>query len=427
MSIQTVRPKNRREFMNSLIDPYDKQQGNPNEVFSEPTKLGQPENNRALEMSVKGDIEKDFYIGIKDIDEAVMYYFEKVLKLSVIQNNNRVNVPIIYGTPENWKSVQQDGYYRDANGKLMAPLLMFKRRSVTQNKNLGNKLDGNLVHNIQAFETRFNKRNFYSNFSALNNRVPESKYVISMTPDYVTIEYDCIIWTYFLEQMDKLIENVNFASRSYWGDPNRFQFLTNIDSFEDSITYEVGDNRYVKTNFSMTLNGYLIPETINKKLLGPNLYYGVSQVVFGLETSNTKEEFGLRTKKSGKSAVKPVIISDSVNNINITNISNNFDSNLAAYLNTNKTVTGTFISSTINPDTATIVFANGWLTAPSPLPATSVDNFTFFVNGAYVEPTSIISFTQTGGVSTLVLNTDVNVLGYQIDSNDLIIAFGKFS
>lgn len=429
MSIQGVRPKNRREFMNELIDPYDKKQGNPNQVFSEPAKLGQPENNRALEMSVKGDTEKDFYIGIKDIDEAVMYYFQNVLKLSVVQNNTRINVPILYGSPENWKSVQQDGYYRDANGKLMAPLLMFKRKSVTQNRNLGNKLDGNLVHNIQSFETRFNKRNFYSNFSVLNNRVPESKRVISMTPDYVTIDYECIIWTYFVEQMDKLIESVNFASRSYWGDPNRFQFLTNIESFEDSITYDVGDNRYVKTNFSISLNGYLIPDTINKKLLGSNLYYGVSQVVFGIETSNTREEFGLTTKKAVKTGIKPATISDSVNNVNyITNISG-VDSPLVTYLNTNKTVVGTYISSTTGPARATITFANGWLAAPTPLPNTSVTNFTFFINGAYVEPTSIVSFTESGGSSILILNTELDPpgIGYGIDSNDLIIAIGKFS
>ena len=100
MAIQKVRPRNRKEFMDKLVTPYDTKEGNPNEVFSQPAKLGQPEQNRAYEMSLKGDKDKDFSIGIKDIDEAVMYYFNNVLKLSVVQNNVRVNVPIIYGTPE---------------------------------------------------------------------------------------------------------------------------------------------------------------------------------------------------------------------------------------------------------------------------------------------------------------------------------------
>ena len=75
MAIQIVRPTNRKEFMNKLVEPYDPKYGNPNNVFSEPTKLGQPEQNRAYEISNKSEPEKEFNIGIKDIDEAVFYYF----------------------------------------------------------------------------------------------------------------------------------------------------------------------------------------------------------------------------------------------------------------------------------------------------------------------------------------------------------------
>jgi hypothetical protein len=422
MAIQNVRPQNRREFMSKIVGPaYDPKEGEVPVPFSEPAKLGQPETNRAYEMSVKGDREKDFYIGIKDLDEAVFYYFNNVLKLSVVQNNAKVNVPIIYGTPENWKTVQSDGYYRDENQKLMAPLLMFKRRSVAQNRNLGYKLDGNLVHNLQTFETGFNRRNFYSNFNVLNSRTPEKKYVVSITPDYVTVQYECILWTYFVEQMDKLIEALNFASRSYWGDPNRFQFMTTIDSFEDSITYPVGDNRAVKTNFSMTLNGYLIPDTVNKKLANANVYYGVSSVVFGLETADSKESFNAQVKKpAARSGVKSVKLNDSVNNVNyITNNYADFDPAIVTYLNTNKSVVGTVVNS------STVTFANGWLTAPGTIPATSAANFTFFVNGQYVESTSVSSFTQSGGVSTLIVN--VASLGFSLEANDVVMAVGKFS
>ena len=414
MSIQVVRPQNRQEFMSKLVGPaYDPQYGTVPKPFSEPTKLGQPEQNRAYQTTVKGDTDKDFYIGIKDIDEAVSHYFNDVLKLSVTQNNTRVNIPIIYGTPENWKSVQADGYYRDSNGKLMAPLLMFKRRSITQNRELGNKLDGNLAHNVQTFRTRYNKRNFYSNFSVLNSRSPEAKYVVALTPDYVTVEYECMVWTYFVEQMDKLIESLNFASRSYWGDPNRFQFYSSIDSFEDSITYNVGDNRAVRTNFNLTLNGYLIPDSINKKIANASVYYGVSQVVFGIETATGLEEFTVKAE-SGKSRVTSTILSDSVN---IVTTAGN-DAALA-YLNINKTVQGTYSSPT------TAVFAATWAVAPSPLPATSIDNFTFFVNGQYIERSAIVSFTEVGATSVLVI--DPAILGFTFDQTDVLLAVGKFN
>jgi hypothetical protein len=418
MAIQKVRPKNRKEFMSKLIGPaYDPKEGIVSKPFSEPTKLGQPEQNRAYQTTVKGGKEKDYYIGIKDIDEAVMYYFDNVLKLSVIQNNARVNVPVIYGTPENWKSVQADGYYRDENGKMMAPLLMFKRSNIAQNRNLGNKLDGNLVHNLQTFKTTFNSRNFYSNFNIINSRVPETKYIVSVTPDYVTVTYECILWTYFVEQMDKLIEAVNFASRSYWGDPNRFQFMSSIESFQDAISYEIGESRAVRSNFNLTINGYLIPDSINSKIAANNRVYGVSKIVFGLETSDSKEQFSAAVKKSTKrGGVKPVLLNDSVNNVNIINNFADFDPTIVTYLNTNKSVTGTVINSN------TVNFNASWLTAPSGIPTTSVNNFSFFINGQYVEQTSISSFTNG---STLILNT--SALGFTLDANDVVLAIGKFA
>ena len=420
MAIQIVRPQNRKEFMSKLIGPaYAPNEGTVQKPFSEPTKLGQPEQNRAYEVSERKDGDKDFTIGIKDVDEALMYYFNNYLKLSVVQNNAKLTVPIIYGTPENWKSVQQDGYYRDSNAKLMAPLLMFKRSSITQNRDLGYKLDGNQAHNVQLFKKSFSKRNVYNNFSVLNNRVPETKYVVSATPDYITVEYECILWTYFVEQMDKLVESVNFASRSYWGDPNRFLFYSSIESFQDSTTYDIGDNRAVRTNFTITLNGYLIPDSLNKKLATPSNAYGISRVIFGLETSSGTEEFSARVKKGKSGGSKSVLLNDSVNIVN--NITNNTGTDTAAisYLNTNKTVTGTFVSAN------TVTFPNGFLIAPTGLPATSVVNFTFFVNGQYVEATSIVSFTDNTTSSTLVLNT--TALQYNLEASDVIIGVGKFN
>jgi hypothetical protein len=420
MAIQVVRPENRKEFMSKLIGPaYAPNEGTVQKPFSEPTKLGQPEQNRAYEISERKDGDKDFTIGIKDVDEALMYYFNNYLKLSVVQNNAKLTVPVIYGTPENWKSVQSDGYYRDSNSKLMAPLLMFKRSSITQNRDLGYKLDGNQAHNVQLFKKSFNKRNVYSNFGALNNRVPETKYVVSATPDYITVEYECILWTYFVEQMDKLIESLNFASRSYWGDPNRFLFYSSIESFQDSITYNIGDNRAVRTNFNITLNGYLIPDSLNKKLATPSNAYGISRVIFGLETSSGTEEFDARIKKGKSGGSKSVLLNDSVNNVNnITNYTGE-GSPAVTYLGVNKTVTGVFVSAN------TVTFPNGFLDAPSGLPATSVNNFTFFVNGQYIEASSIISFTNNVTFSTLVLNT--TALQYELEASDVIIGVGKFN
>jgi hypothetical protein len=415
---QVTRPQNRKEFMNKLIVPYSPEYGNPNVVFSDPQKLGQPEKNRALDYSLKGDTDKDFSIGLDDLTEAVQYYFDKVLKLSVIQNNTKINVPVIYGTPENWKSVQDDGYYRDQTGKMFAPLIMYKRTSTTPNRGLGNKLDGNKVHNVQIFEKRYNNRNNYGNFTVLAERTPEKEYVVAITPDYVTLEFECMMWTYLVEQMDKLIEILNFSSRSYWGDPNRFQFYSQIETFTDDIAYEIGEDRAVMSRFNLTLNGYLIPDSVNKSVASANRYFGVSKVIFGLETADSAEQFSTNTKKPAAKKLSNVLASDGNNTI--IQVSNGgVDPAILSYLNSQKEVAGTFTSSN------TVNFAVGWAVPPSGAPGLTSENFTFFINGQFVEPAAITSFVNSGSYSTLTLN--VAQLGYSIEATDIIVGVGKFN
>jgi len=416
---QGTRGQSRREFMTSLSEPYVSGYTDPTKVFSEPKKSGQPEINRAYQISSDDQSDKDFSIGIKDIDEAVMHYFNNVLKLYVIQNNAKVNIPIMYGNAESWKNFQADGYYRDKEGKLMAPLLIFKRNSVTQNRDLGFKLDGNLAHNLQLFQKKYSNRNFYSNFSVLSNRSPETEYIAVVTPDYVTIEYECVVWTHFVEQMDKVIEALNFSSRAYWGDPNRFQFYSSIETFTDTTTYAQGEDRLIKTNFNITLNGYLIPDTINKKLANANKYYGVSKVVFGLEATNSPIENLDVAKRSSSKKLSNIIAADSTNTVIQITQNQGVDPTTVTYLNTNTQKEGAFINET------TIEFPAIWLTAPTGLPATSVDNFTFFCNGQFIEKTAIVSFTQFSGVSTLVI--DPVILQYTFEETDEIVGIGKWA
>ena len=106
-----------------------------------------------------------------------------------------------------------------------------------------------------------------------------------------------------------------------------------------------------------------------------------------------------------------------IENRNIINNITNVPSDVILYINTNKELTGTFVNPT------TVVFGP-WLSAPSGLPATSVDSFTFFCNGQFIEKTAIVSFTQSNGVSTLVI--DPTLLQYSFEQSDIITGIGKF-
>ena len=175
-------------------------------------------------------------------------------------------MPIIYGSPEKWKSFQKDGYYRDVQGRIMMPIIMFKRDSIDKVRSIANKLDANNPNNLTLHRKKYSSKNTYDNFNVLNNVVPQKVNYAVVVPDYITITYSCAINTYYMDQLNKIVEAIGYASDSYWGDPSRFQFRAMIDSF--AIKTEISDNqeRVVSSTFNIKLNGYIIPDILQKDI-----------------------------------------------------------------------------------------------------------------------------------------------------------------
>jgi len=409
-------PRNIVQVEQAQITPYLANQGKPDSdegtVFS---------RDRARDISRKDDKTKDISIGLEDIDQAIQYYFDNILKPTVIQNGNRRAVPVIFGEPEKWKAVQNDGYYRDAGGKIMAPLIMYKRTDVTKNRTLGNKLDGNKVHNFQVFETRYNQKNQYDQFSILTNRIPSKQYYVSVVPDYIDVTYQCVLFTNFVEQNNKLIEAIEFASDSYWGDLSRWKFRTKVDSFSITNEYQTENDRTARTDFTLTLNGYLIPDTVNKEMANSDMFYSPSQIIFGLEATTDLVSVDPLTQMPANNAI------GSTSFIGDGNIVTNISIQGAAladlvYLNTN---------SVKKADTITLpnqaLFIGAAILQPdseSALPPTTINNFVFYINGQYV-PTSAVSFVVDGSGVRVQFNT--TLIGYTLEADDEVIAIGKFT
>lgn len=250
-------PKTQKEISNSLIDPYDKVYGNPNNSIPDP-------KNRALQESWKDDTVKPISIGIEDIDEAVFYYLENIIKPTISQNGESLPVPVIYASPEKWKSYQKDGYYRDAKGDMMAPLIAFKKENISRNRMLSNKLDANVPHNYNVTYKKYSQRNSYDNFNVLNNRKPEEQIYAIVIPDYVTVNYKFVVFTYYTDQLNKIVESINYAADSYWGNPERFKFQAMIDSFGFQSELNETNERIVRSTFDIKLHGYIVPNNIQK-------------------------------------------------------------------------------------------------------------------------------------------------------------------
>jgi hypothetical protein len=311
-------PKTQREISVSLQTPKDPSMGNPNSSYESPS------NNRALQTSFQDDAVKPFKIGIQDIDEAILYYFQNVIKPFVIQNGERLPVPILYGSPEKWKSMQRDGYYRDNKGAVMYPLIVFKRNAIEKDRTIANKLDTNNPNNFGVFTKKYSPYDAYSNFNVLNNRTPEKTYYATIMPDYVTITYTCAVFTYYVEQLNNIIEAINYASDAYWGDPQRYKFQTRIDSFNTVTELSDNDERVVKSTFDIKLHGHLIPNVLQKDMNSLKKFRDKSKVIFSVEaTSNsailkgTVNADGTATELKKKEAERKVQIDQSTSRATI--------------------------------------------------------------------------------------------------------------
>lgn len=246
-----------------------------------------PNQNRG-NITSKNDAKSnnDFHLGLEAIDEAIFYYFENVIKPSVISNGDMIDVPVIYGSGERWKLAQKDGFYRDKNGKVQTPLVMLKRESIEKRRDLGNKLDANAPQLYITHQEKYTRRNSYDRFSLLNNRIPQKEFTATVVPDYVNLTYNGIIWTDYISQLNKIIEAVNYASDSYWGDSEKFKFMAMIDSFNNINELSNDDGRIVRANFSLKLQGYIVPDNVQKKLKEQNTrYFSKAQIVLNQATT----------------------------------------------------------------------------------------------------------------------------------------------
>ena len=194
-------------------------------------------------------------------------------------------IPVVYGNPERWKSIQKDGYLRDKKGQIQIPLVMFKRNSIARDDTLSNTMNRHVSY---PSVSKYSKKHRYDKFSAMTGTKRPVEIYDIVIPDYVSITYEVIIWTDFTEHMNKIVEAFQYATDEYWGDKAGFKFRVRIDNFDNQTEVGEGTQRIVRTNFTMTVNAYLLPEqfdneSTHKKSITPK------KVVWGTEVDLTSD------------------------------------------------------------------------------------------------------------------------------------------
>lgn len=200
-------------------------------------------------------------VTLMTIDETLIKYLINRIQPITTQDGKSVKVPIIYGNPERWKSVQKDGVLRDKFNKIQLPIIMIRRTSIKKNK--ANSSVNKYLE--REFETGWNKYNPYDRFAAINGIKPVKQYIKTVTPDYFDLTYECMVWTEYMEQMNRLVEQISFEDDEYWGERGQYKFRTSIPEYKTDTSLPEIQDRLVRTTFTLNVNAYLLPERMLDK------------------------------------------------------------------------------------------------------------------------------------------------------------------
>ncbi len=360
--------------------------------------------NRATQIKREGN-ELGKGVRLYDVDLAIAEHMIDTVVPSVEAFNEKIKVPVMYGNPERWASIQKNGYLRDKNGMLQIPLIMFKRNSISRDDTMPNTMNRHISY---PTVTKFSKKHKYDRFSTMTDTTrPVQQYDIVM-PDYVSISYEVMIWTDFTEHMNKIVEAFQYATDEYWGDKSGFKFRVKIDNFDNTTEVGEGTQRIVRTTFTMAVNAYLLPEKFDNE---PTHKKSLStkKVVWGLEWDLTGGD-GAGTNSVTKQKMY------------------NEYSDIIDFMSVRGSQEGTFV------DGDSVKLTNVELPKLPPELSESFnedDRFRVYINGVLI-PAAKYSYTSSYTNNEIVFNFSTGSaisatdLGYEIDSGDEIGITGKF-
>lgn len=362
-----------------------------------------PQLNRANEIKSKvGDVKKS--VGLFDIDYAMMTYLEDVALPKLDYNGKLVTIPVIYGNSERWKGARMDGVYRDKKGVIQLPLMMIRRTSIAKDETM----PMNNRHVSYPTITKYSKDNRYDRFTALGGTAkPKYELYNIMMPDYVEVNYECMVWTDYTEQLNSVIEQLNFTS-SYWGDRDKFKFRTSISDF--NVINEVGEGsqRINRVEFSLNVKAYLLPEKFDGEST-TRKSMSTKRVIVSTETDVT----------SGNGRLEGLLTTpspyyDNKDLIDFLSLNNNRTENPTS----NNTITFTEIKLIKAPATLASVISGSLSVGGN-----SYD-VKVYINGVRYYQTT--HFTVSISNSSFTINFNSTNLGFNVTSTDEVTITGKF-
>lgn len=212
----------------------------------------------------KNDIQQKTNL-LFDIDKTVFDFLNDKIGLYVIENNNKVKVPIKMVNKERWNQKKTDQHYHDKRKKLSLPLCTIKRDDITikaEDYVLSNE------DNMVTLTEHIPEENKYNDYFKKNNKSHKNLYVMQAEmPTPIEVLYTITLKTRYEKSMNMLLEQITLnKNKGRLITTNGFPLSWEIDSLSDDsnedITDEIREFSYV---FSLTVNTSIYSNKKNNK------------------------------------------------------------------------------------------------------------------------------------------------------------------
>jgi len=198
---------------------------------------------------------QDVSVSLYDVDYAIKWHIQNVIQPTVTEENVIVTVPVLFSSGEKWAAAQRHGYLRDNQGKILTPLIMIRRNSVSKREDIQDLKVLETSDARMTFERKYTKENRYDRFS-LSQRPPARELYSVDVPKFVQLEYDLLCWTNNSIQINEIIEQLVWFDGKAFGDS--FKFITHVENPTFEIVNNTGEERFVKATLSMRTKAHLL-------------------------------------------------------------------------------------------------------------------------------------------------------------------------
>lgn len=377
--------------------------------------------NRSQQIRRDDDVIRTPKRTIYDVDYAMKWYIDNEIQPQITHQQQTIPVPVIFANGEKWDNVRRLGFLRDEKGMLQSPLIMIKRNSVAERDAVkGLDVNRNPAGNIRAYKQRYNQSNRYEDElfpMPINQPVDSQKIYLVDIPRYVTVEYDLMLWCDFTTQLNDLIDQIMPYSRFAWGNDSNV-FPVQIGSFNFEIVNTVGEDRLVRATVPLTVQAALLSSqeartnTLRKQFSIKKVTFenvvDIDGDLFGsTQVSNKVLQAQSFVSSGGQLIVQSGTTSTTIDAITMAYLIN-LTEKLATYSNTTTVTINAYAA--INPVNLTVATKN---------------EFDIFINGQYIDK---VAYTWTpSDVTTQTIVFDTGILGYTIESTDVIVVKGRWS